>query len=108
MRALGPIGEAERHEQDDETEDSKEFSHAELKRPANPMKAIERLPAMMRTRAMPFASDGTSAISVASRIEAISTRASVRPNPPPMAKKSDRLNPYERALVHHSSPQVLR
>jgi hypothetical protein len=54
--------------------------------PAKPMNASERLPAMISVRPVPFAIAGISESSLVSRIEAISTSASVRPRPAPTAK----------------------
>ncbi len=53
--------------------------------PAKPMKASDRLPAMIRVRPVPLAMAGMSDSSEVSRIEAISTSASVRPRPAPIA-----------------------
>jgi len=64
------------------------YSHmvqAALNRPAKPMKAMDRMLAMMRLMAVPRISLGTGAVSDSSRSPAMSTRARVKPSPAPKA-----------------------
>ncbi len=71
--------------------DSKKLNHilflsqAPLKRPAKPMKAMERMPAMKKLIAVPRTSAGRSKVSVSSRSPAIKTSARVNPTPAPSA-----------------------
>ena len=60
------------------------FAHG-YSNPAKPMNASDRLPAMISVRPVPFAMAGISDSSEVSRIEAINTRARVRPRPAPIA-----------------------
>jgi len=54
-------------------------------RPAKPMKATERMPAITSASAVPLTTFGVSASSIFSRTPAIRTSASVKPMPPPSA-----------------------
>jgi len=65
--------------------EDEELLHEPLSRPAKPMKAMDRLPAMIITRPVPLAILGMSESSDVSRMEAINTSARVSPNPAPMA-----------------------
>jgi len=60
-------------------------AQAALNRPAKPMKAMDRMPAIMRLMAVPRISLGTGAVSDSSRSPAMSTRARVKPSPAPKA-----------------------
>jgi len=60
-------------------------AQAALNRPAKPMKAMDRMPAIMRLIAVPRISLGTGAVSDSSRSPAMSTRARVKPSPAPRA-----------------------
>ena len=59
-----------------------------MNNPAKPMKASDRLPAMISTRPMFLATAGMLAVSEVSRIDAIRTRARVSPSPAPIAKNN--------------------
>src|SRR5512134_2539402 len=74
----------QRHDGDDRNHDGGD--HEALNNPAKPMKASDRLPATRKTMPMPLARAGTLDSSMRSRIDAISTSASVRPTPAPNAK----------------------
>ena len=69
-----------------------------LNNPANPMNARDRLPAMISTRPMFRATAGMLDNSDVSRIEAISTRASVSPSPAPIANDSPSRKSYPRLV----------
>ncbi len=84
---------SEAGEQGGKAENAEDVGHVELNKPAKPMNARDRLPAMMRTSAVPLARSGMSASSLLSRIEAMSTSASVRPSPAPIAKNNPCRNP---------------
>lgn len=56
-----------------------------LNKPANPINAMDRMPAMIRFKAVPLINRGTSANSDSSRNPAMSTSARVKPRPAPNA-----------------------
>ncbi len=61
------------------------IAQAPLNKPAKPVKAMDRMPAMIKFMAVPLMRRGTSAISDSSRRPAIKTSARVNPRPAPRA-----------------------
>jgi len=79
------VHEAKDHEHRDKEQQGQSILTHRYSSPAKPMNASDRLPAMISVRPVPLAIAGMSDSSEVSRIEAISTRASVKPRPAPTA-----------------------
>ncbi len=85
MRLVSAADQSEHDKQCSTPANAYSYGHEELSKPANPMKARDRQPAMINVNAVPLATSGTVTSSLSSLIDAIITSASVKPRPAPHA-----------------------